>query len=798
MLRRIALIAALGALTTTGAEAADWSVDHVRPASARAGEALNLRFVVDPADQVGYAAVYLRAPGESKFRAVVVRPGSELGVFEAVVDAERVQVGELKYFLRIVDNAGSTHDVLGSAGRALVVQVLPVPDETMSGGGDLDLGDALAGLDLSSLNALEAEFQLLQAEDVVISASKYTQSIIEAPAAIYVLSRDDMIGYGFRDLADALRFVPGVQVARVNESTPLIGVRGFADESNNLVLFLEQGRELNVELFGAAMLASQSFNLDDLERVEVIRGPGSALYGANAFSGVVQLIPKQAGSYERRFRLLVDRDVLHGGSRAEMRAAGVTGETQYRVSGHYREEGSASDAGARGLRRVASRGRFDTELGEIPLRAEIGGSALRGELFSVLGETPAEMVQTELALGTQVGPVRVLGYWNHWDAVLGVADPILAQRLPQLRWDTDTLNLDALADVQLGEIDRLTVGGNIRWNRFASPEMVEPSTDEIRAGVFLQNELRVWEHFILNVGLRSDFSTLYQPDGAIGDRLTLSPRAAAIFPINDDHGVRASFGTAFRKPSFFEQNAEFTALVATRENVSNAELVNEQILSGELGYVGRAGAVRWTADLFYNIYRDFIEFAPSQRYENQDPDVDGSTSSLGGELALRWRILSDLAMFANYGYVAITLERPDLLAPGNPIVTETITPSPQHSVNGGVRYGKDLGPQAAVALHWQSDFLARLTNPEKGSILLTSTESLPIDSYLNFFARVAWRFEHWELGMIGEQAQADLHTEYPGLDGVATPDGLAPAPAGSRYGGERLPPRGYIYVEGSF
>lgn len=794
MLHRQALIvAALAVLVAAPARAEEWTVDHQRPSSAKAGEALPLRFVVSPADRIGYAAVYVKAPDEGRFRALVVKPGEEIGVFATSIEADRMTVGELKYFLRIVDTAGDTHDVLGSQAEAIALQVAPAVDETTMGA---DLGAAmmgLEGLDLSGLNALEAEFQLLQAEDVVISASKYTQSVIEAPAAIYVLSRDDLIGYGFRDLAEALRYVPGVHVARVNEATPLVGVRGFADESNNLVLFLDQGRELNVELFGAALLANQSFTLDDIERVEVIRGPGSALYGANAFSGVVQLIPKQAGSYERRFRLLVDGDVLHGGTRAEMRAAGVTDQTQYRVSGQYREDRSASDESERGLRRVAARGRFDTELGSVPLRTDIGASALRGELFSVLGETPAEMVQTELALGTQLGPVRLLGYWNHWDAVLGVADPVLAQRLPQLAWNTDTLNLDALADFTIGEIDRLTVGGNVRWNRFESPQMVDPVTDEVRAGVFLQNELRPWEHFILNVGLRSDFSTLYLPDGGLADRLTLSPRAAAIFPINDDHGVRASFGTAFRKPSFFEQNAQFEALVATRENVSNSALVNEQILSGELGYVGRSGDLRWTADFFYNVYTDFIEFAPSQRYEN---DVDGSTTAMGGELALRWRILSDLATFVNYGYVGITVERPDVLTGGTQV--KTGEQSPQHMANGGIRYGKPLGPQAALALHWQSEFVARLTNPEKGSILLTSSETAPIDPYLNMQARVAWRFSQWELGVIGEQAQADLHVEHPGLDDVTAPDGLAPSPAGTRYGGERLPPRAYVYVEGSF
>jgi iron complex outermembrane receptor protein len=193
----------------------------------------------------------------------------------------------------------------------------------LGGGMETEMG-ALDDVDLSGLDALEAEFELLQAEDVVVSAAKYTQSIIEAPAAIYVVTREDLEGYGFRSMAEALRFAPGVQISSVNESMSLLGVRGFADESTNLVLMLEQGREMNVELFGAPFLENQSFILDDLERIEIIRGPGSTLYGANAFSGVIQAIPKRPGSYADRYHLHAETEFVMGGYAAEMRAAGVT------------------------------------------------------------------------------------------------------------------------------------------------------------------------------------------------------------------------------------------------------------------------------------------------------------------------------------------------------------------------------------------------------------------------------------------------------------------------------------------
>ena len=794
LIRLCALCFSIASTTTASAQDSNWQVVHTPPAVVEQGRQLELSFQVEPAASVSYAIVYHRTAQGEKFKSSIVRSAAG-GRFRAQISGDEVGAREFQYFIRIVDTGGQNHDIFASSRAPQQLSVVEPAPTPMEPGADDFSTTFMEGLDLSGLDGLAAEFQLLQVEDVVFSAAKKVQSVVEAPAAIYVITRDDIAAFGFKSPAEILRYVPGMQVYRVNESTSLVGARGFADESNNLVLMLEQGRELNVELFGSPFLENQSFNLDDIERIEIIRGPGSALYGANAFSGVVQYIPKRPSSYKNRYGVMAEQEFVRGGQHVRLRASGVTDVAEYTVSGRYREERSSSARKDRALRSVATRSGFIFDAGEIPIEMDAGISALEGEQYSILGETTADMWSTYLTARSQLGPVRALLYYNHWDATLGIADPTLAPILPQMVWNTDTINADLSAEFEFGTIDRLSIGLNGRWNRYQSDQMVDPVSSETRFGVFLQNELQPIERLIISTSVRSDFSSLYLPGGGLGDRLTLSPRVGLIVPVDDNHGVRVGFGRAFRKPSFFESQMRIEAFEPLGLNFANSDLKNEVVTGIDLGYTGKSEILRWNVDLFYNLYRDFIEFDPgSVKFANEGRDSD----SYGGELSLRYRILPGLQTFVNYSYLFVTVIRDAPLAGQGQTEQFTGDSDPQHMANWGIRYTPESGFVAATALHWQSERVWRILNPNKGSLLFAFNETQRIPAYLNLYAKLGWNFGAIELGIIGEQLQWDRHIEFPGLDDVANPEGIAPAAAGDRYGGERLSSRVSAYVEGRF
>src|SRR5687767_12072743 len=141
----------------------------------------------------------------------------------------------------------------------------------------------LADLSLEELMRLE-----------VTTASRKEQSVMETAAAVAVIRGEDIRRSGIRSLAEALRLAPGTNVARIDGNKWAIGVRGFSDRFANKLQVLIDGRSVYSPIFSGVFWEQQDAFLEDIDRIEVIRGPGGAVWGANAVNGVVNVITKKA------------------------------------------------------------------------------------------------------------------------------------------------------------------------------------------------------------------------------------------------------------------------------------------------------------------------------------------------------------------------------------------------------------------------------------------------------------------------------------------------------------------------
>ncbi|MCP4408633.1 MAG: TonB-dependent receptor [Gammaproteobacteria bacterium] len=180
----------------------------------------------------------------------------------------------------------------------------------------------------------------------VTSVSKKSQSLSEAAAAVFVITQDDIRRSGATNIPEALRMAPGVQVARLDSNKWAVSVRGFNGYFANKLLVLMDGRTLYTPSFSGVLWEKQDTVMEDIERIEVIRGPGATLWGANAVNGVINIITKSAkdtqglllsiggGTEERAFGTL-----RYGGTFAD-------GQSHYRVYGKYFDrDGSIDQAG---------------------------------------------------------------------------------------------------------------------------------------------------------------------------------------------------------------------------------------------------------------------------------------------------------------------------------------------------------------------------------------------------------------------------------------------------------------------
>src|SRR6266571_1642360 len=148
----------------------------------------------------------------------------------------------------------------------------------------------------------------------VTSVSKHTQKVADAAAAIFVITQEDIRRSGATSIPEALRLVPGLEVARIDQNKWAIGSRGFNGRFDNKLLVLIDGRSVYTPLFSGVYWNVEDVMLEDVDRNEVIRGPGATLWGANAVDGVINVITKKAKSTQSA--------VVTAGAGTEERAAG--------------------------------------------------------------------------------------------------------------------------------------------------------------------------------------------------------------------------------------------------------------------------------------------------------------------------------------------------------------------------------------------------------------------------------------------------------------------------------------------
>ena len=164
----------------------------------------------------------------------------------------------------------------------------------------------------------------------VTSVSKKAESKNDAAAAVTVITAEDIRRHGFTSVPEALRMVPGVQVAQIDASRWAISIRGLRQEFSNTLLVMIDGRSLYTPLFGGVVWNEQNFAIDDIDRIEVVRGPGGTIWGANAVNGVINIISKKAADTQgARAHVLGGTQQYGFGARY---GGEIGEETQYRFS----------------------------------------------------------------------------------------------------------------------------------------------------------------------------------------------------------------------------------------------------------------------------------------------------------------------------------------------------------------------------------------------------------------------------------------------------------------------------------
>lgn len=487
---------------------------------------------------------------------------------------------------------------------------------------------------------------------VVVSASRQETALNRSSVPVSVLTSEDLSYGGQYQIAEVLRFVPGVDARRVDRVRPAVGVRGLHGPFSDRTLTLVDGRTADSPVFGGAEWPRLPLMMDDIERIEVVRGPGGAAWGANAFNGVINVITKDP---EEMLGLHASSQLsAFGDSSSYARWCHAVGNVSWRIGAFYQEMVSTSEAldddeidDNDWSEKIGTDNALVVRVNErTTLRGGIGYADLKSGVFELIGYQPGgeDVLTTTRAyarLDQQASPdvsYRIGWYGNFFTS-----------ERPSVFDERSRENaIEAQLDFSGISSHHLSIGGEWRMTDLkvnnSDPDqiaLVDSPYHEQRYGAFVIDQWQVTESLMLEGQIRGDYY-----DGTGSD---WAGRVAALygFDSNQHHVARLAVARAYRTPLPALRDTAVTRPTPTpifptltTALIPNDDLENEQTWSVEAGYVAELPSeIVFRVDGYYQRYEDLIgyytQFAPGPIAVVQAQNIDGATGK-GGEVEIGW------------------------------------------------------------------------------------------------------------------------------------------------------------------
>ena len=562
--------------------------------------------------------------------------------------------------------------------------------------------DALLNMSLADLGNIK-----------VTSTSKEPEELWKTPAAVYVLTQEDIRRYGATTIPEALRLVPGVQVSRIDQDHWAVGIRGFADQFSKSMLVLVDGRSLYTPLFaGVAWGLQDGLLLEDVDRIEVIRGPGATIWGANAVNGVTNIITKSAKETHGSFVSVGGGNIDPG--IGQLRYGNGNGKTfDYRIYGKTFSQGAEfhSDNNSYDETRFGQTGfRSDwnpTDRDEITFQGDMYKGGLGGTVQFGSFNPPAQITSN------QAGAVSGGNLMAHWRRNLREGSDIQLQAYydrtftlaPNYQETRNTFDVDFIHHLLLPWRENFIwgLGAHISPGTFTQvvPTLdVSPHSEanNVYSG-FLQDEIVIVpKRFSLTLGSKLEHNNF--------TGFEVQPSIRGLWTISQHQAFWASVTRAVRTPSRIEEDFEITGFLIPNPLVyltidGNKNLVSEKLLGYEAGYRRLINPKLYVdISIFHNDYRDLMSFGTGSITADATPapahltihfpwanGIEGNTDGI--ELAPDWQPLKWWQLRASYSYLNLNLRNmPGNLDASSVSKDEGSSPHNQFSLESRVNFPK--------------------------------------------------------------------------------------------------------------
>ncbi len=574
----------------------------------------------------------------------------------------------------------------------------------------------------------------------VTSVSKRPEPLGQAASSIYVITHDEIVRSGQTRIPEILRLAPNLDVYQVGASQYVITARGFdgaqqAQNFSNKLLVMIDGRSVYSPLYSGVYWDMQDVPVQDIDRIEVISGPGGALWGANAVNGVINIITRRAsddrGGYaEASGGILESRIALRYGGK-------VSDSLSYRLYAQAYRDGDTETEGGASSRDRWSEVQGGFRLDWTPSSADLltlQGDAESGEEAQI--QAPAERIDGE----------NLTARWTHnWSDASTLQLQTYFDRsvrggeVDGSGFSVDTFDIQAQNGVSLGDRNAVLWGGGFRSSRYViegTPTLqFDPENGVLTLGdAFAQDTVTLTNALKLTVGVK------VEDDPYAG--VSVLPNVRSSWRVGDNATVWAAVSRAVRSPTPFDRDVvEF--LGSQRFLIGGPDFETEKLTAYEAGTRLRPlSRLSLSMSFFYNVYDDLrsIEIAPAFLPLRWGNGMDGRTYGLEawGELqAASWWRLSPSITY---------LQEKFNFKPGSSGLLGTPEAADDPKYQASLKSSMDIGK--AWLLDLQLRYVSDLPDPH-------------VPSYVELNGRLAWNLsDRLTLALTGRNLLHDRHMEY--------------------------------------
>jgi len=599
----------------------------------------------------------------------------------------------------------------------------------------------------------------------VTSASKKEQKLSEVAAAIFVITPEEIRRSGALNIPDLLRMVPGLDVGQINASTWAISARGFNLQFANKLLVLIDGRAVYTPLFGGVYWDTVDVPLEDIERIEVIRGPGGTVWGANAVNGVINIITKSAGETQG--------GLVTGGGGSHTRGFGtaqyggkINEDNTYRVFAKYASNDHFPDLngqdGNDSWHMLHGGFRMDSKLSSKDSLMTQGDIYKGNEASIIVHSTffPPDNMNMNALAPVQGG--NVLTRWTHTfssriDTTLQFYFDRYDRDGPEAEESRDTIDFDFQNHIRLGARQDLIWGAGYRHTHDETIGTID------QAFVPANNAGELFNVFVQDqITLAPDRVTLYVGSKFANDYFTgfdVEPSVRLAWTPTNHRTFWAAVSRANRTPTLRDVglSAVLAALPGPAEVIllGNPKMKSEHVIAYEAGYRAEPNKrVSIDVGAFFNSYKGLESVEPSPSFFDStsvppllvhpillDNQLDGTTA--GVEASVNWKVTRRWTLSPGYSFLEMNLHT---------------DPTSQDTVSVADTEGSNPSHQAQLRSHLE---LPRGISWDANAYFVGALPAQFAPSYTRLDTQVSWRVaERVELSLVGQNLLRDRHQEF--------------------------------------